>query len=554
VGAWESARIGGRAWAAPEQGIGLVARATGAAAALGAEGEGEDEQLPIDINDFMAYGPPGCPVVLVGRQVWNPARKTIQAELEGEGRFHDPSTISPDGHWIATTGVSSDKEKNPITVWDATTGVAKLSIPGQKDRRYRKIVIANERVYLSGDPQGEVWVWSIETGQEEKQLSFPSDDSGERKWSMTLDGKYIALASRKRVVIISADSGSVVATLPWPRSKPPAGEANPNDPNHPGQPPGGGASPITKPTVTRPIETQYGRAELISFSPDGMELAVYFESPRPTVVCWNHTGRVVFEQPFSLRSRGWSSEGELRWFPDRSAWLNGNHIIDRQTNRTVYSFPGSRFEGRIPHLLDDNHLVGTHPGHPNQLRMVPVPWKEIRQSLALLHVKGAALLSPAEPVGLKIELVSLRGHAETTTNSIREAFIKRLARDELSVADNRPTYFHIKFSEKEGELLPIVEYERFLGPRTGGRDTGKKIAEALGRLDIELIVPGRDKPIWRQSIDRISSRTFNTEITEEVIRSSMLDNLLRSISGVVLPYFIPSDERNVWLPVTPDRM
>jgi len=176
-----------------------------------------------------------------------------------------------------------------------------------------------------------------------------------------------------------------------------------------------------------------------------------------------------------------------------------------------------------------------------------IPWENIRASLAKLAEDAPALLSPAQPVSIVFELGSLRGDQNTTIQELGDALKERLARDNLKVEKGQSTFFRIRFSEKAGDSVAIFERQSPFDWR--GRDTGQRVREAEGDLVVELMVPGNDKPVWRDSLSASSDSSYDGEINEMTVRDSMIENLANRMDDLNFPYFIPKSENLLALPV-----
>jgi hypothetical protein len=513
-----------------------------------AGGWGTQTELAVGDPDEVAFGPPGCPVVLAGEQIWVIAQGKIHAQLEAPRERRSLATISPDGRWIATADKSPNQQETPVTVWDATTGRRRFTVPGHPERFADLIVLSNDHLFLGGRQDGELLIWDLHTGQEEKTLKLP-DNLRSGKVGFTQDGKYLATPDDDRMVVINVDTGRVVATMSPPKAMehsrgPQAGEG-PGSSRMPGRRTTSGPRRATSSDAT----FIYAWIQSVKFSPDGKELAVISTHPDPRLICWNSRGTLIYDEPFYDDGRAFW-ENTLKWFPDRSAWLIANDIFDRESGRIVFSIKEGFAQDLAIHVLDDNHLIGTFPHNPSQVEVLPIPWKDIRASLALMKEKGAALLSPADPVGLKIELGALRGNQEETTAVLRGALETRLARDGLRLAEDRPAFFRLKFAETAGDVLPIHERQSMFDRR--GRDTGRTATEAKGTLVLELMVPDRDEPVWRDTLRAASSRSFDEEINDATVRKSMIQNLTRVLNKLKIPYFIPKSDEVLALPVVLD--
>ena len=142
-----------------------------------------------------------------------------------------------------------------------------------------------------------------------------------------------------------------------------------------------------------------------------------------------------------------------------------------------------------------------------------------------------------------------------TARQIMAALTERLALIGVKVADGQPVCFRVRFTEEPGETLPIFEVQQispFLGRYTTGRDTGRTATEAEGHVIVELVAEGESKPIWRDSLNAWSARTFKVEINDATIRESMLKVLTGRIRSLKLPYFIPKSKDLLALPAVLD--
>jgi hypothetical protein len=176
-----------------------------------------------------------------------------------------------------------------------------------------------------------------------------------------------------------------------------------------------------------------------------------------------------------------------------------------------------------------------------------IPWEGIRASLAKLEEDVPALLSPAQPVSIVFELGPLRGDQNKTIQELGIAFEERLGRDGLKVEKGQTTFFRVRFSEKAGDSVAIFERQSPFDWR--GRDTGRRVNEAEGDLVVELVVPGKDEPVWRDSLSASSDSSYRGEINDSTVRDSMIENLANRLDDLNFPYFIPESEDLLALPV-----
>ena len=122
--------------------------------------------------------------------------------------------FSADGKWIA-----SASDDQTVKVWNATTGVATLTLRGQSNWLISHVVFSpdGKRLALSGRSisarggQGDVKVWDATTGQETLTLKGHSDEVLSVAFSP--DGKTLVSAAGQTVKLWDATSGQETLTL-----------------------------------------------------------------------------------------------------------------------------------------------------------------------------------------------------------------------------------------------------------------------------------------------------------------------------------------------------
>ena len=66
---------------------------------------------------------------------------------------------------------------------------------------------------------------------------------------------------------------------------------------------------------------------------------------------------------------------------------------------------------------------------------------------------------------------------------------------------------------------------------------------------VELVVPGQDEPVWRDTLSAGSDSSYDGDINELVVRDSMVENLANRMDDLNFPYFIPKSDDLLALPV-----
>ncbi|MCA9065590.1 MAG: hypothetical protein KDA96_21125, partial [Planctomycetaceae bacterium] len=497
--------------------------------------------IPYRSRDGVAVGPPGCPVVISGRYVWHKEQQELISELEGEFEGSGTSTLSPDGKLFAAALKSPNQQDTAVRVWDTATGKEKFVAQGEAERFSDTILLSNDRLYIGGRLSNELRVWDCTTGEQLKSLAVPEAKFGHGSSAVSQDGEYLAVTADDRLVVVRTSSGRQAAVMENPAVMP--RERN-------------GESLIirdNKIVSSRSAHSDstfvFAWMQSLEFSPDMEELAGVSTHPAPRVMCWNNRGKLVFDRPLYTQRRAFW-ENTLQWFPDRSAWLIENEVFHRESGRVVLSVRGGFASDTQLFVYDNNHLMGTFPDSPNDLKVREIPWDLIHASLNAMSDGNDALLRPGLPVRVEVNLGELRGDQQTTVNMIQSAIQRRLARDEIPVAAQGAAVFRLKFAEAAGDTLPIYERQSPFDFR--GRDTGQKMTEAKGTLVVELLIPGQETPIWRDVLQAISSRSFREDITEATVRDSMLSSLQAELNDLDFPYYIPKSDQLLALPIVID--
>ncbi|QDU30299.1 hypothetical protein ETAA8_54190 [Anatilimnocola aggregata] len=477
------------------------------------------DSIPVKDTDDLTFGPTGCPTVIVGNQVWNLADKKGSIQLAGEFHKTRRKCLSPDGLTFAASSKSSNREESGVQVWDTQTGKIKFTVPGIEDHYAILLLLSNDALYIGGRREPVLEVYSLETGERTGTRNLTGARLSYNNVCMTLDGKYLATPVDSQITVFRLADGRAVAGMASPK-----GEG-------------------------RDHVFTLAWMKSLAFASDAQELAMVSTHPAPRLMCWNNRGKLLMDQPFRADRRV-GSDATLQWFPDRSAWLIENDIIDRASGIAVLSIKEKFAQHLQIHIYDDNHLIGTFPSDPGQVEMLNVPWKEIRASIAALQSGTGAVLTPVRPVSIRMELGTIRGDQNETVAALYKGLTDRLNRDNLKVQDGQKTYFRMRFTENAGDTLPIYERQSVFAFRDPGRDTGRTATEAVGSLAVELFVEGNETPIWRDTIKGTSSRSFsNTEINDESVRKSMIDRITSGIGELDFPYFIPESKELLALPI-----
>ncbi|MDB5331669.1 MAG: hypothetical protein JWP03_2820 [Phycisphaerales bacterium] len=505
-------------------------------------------RLPIDGNEHVTFGAPGCPVIVAGNRAWDVRQGTIRSELDGKVDSNAVTALSDDGKYFAAGIKSANQEDTTVRVWSTETGAKVFDIPGTPKRFVDLILISrNKYVILGGRLTPDFQVWDLQEGKAVKPIDVKADRLEHGKAAFSPDGAMFLAVVQNKLTLFKTGTGKPVTVMSAPRhlavdgapaaapaaAKPPRVRANHSTP---------AADNIRDSIDASMVITGL---QTLSFSPDGKEIAAVSTHPTPRLIVWDNKGKLLFDEPLAVP---WMAllESTLQWLPDKSGWLVNGYLIDRDLKRPVVVIQKQFARAARVCIWDNEHLVGAMSKDATQLESYQIPWKDIRKSVALMHNPDATLLGPSRPVSISAEFAGQVQDAQTG-QLIADALEQRLKLDGIKVAPGSDTVFHLRLSEAVGDTLPIHERQSPFDFR--GRDTGRTITERKGSLVIELTAKGESTPLWRETIAATSARSFREEINDASVRKSMIETLTRELHELTVPYFVPKDEKSLALPV-----
>jgi hypothetical protein len=500
--------------------------------AAAAAGAADGLKAPVDHKSPVTFGPPGCPVLVVGDRVWDLKQNKEARQLEGVAELRGHRALSADGKWFATASKQPNQTDTAVAVWSTETGKKVLDVPGKAKEYVDVMAFAGEKALaLGGRHSNKIDLWDVEAGKVVKTLTVPDRRVETDKLAFSPDGRSFACIAHDKIVLTDAGSGKQLRTLDPP----------------------GAPAPKGAPAAKRPggidVIFVYARTSAMAFSPDGEELAAFSTHPQPRLMVWSAKGKLLMDEPVPM-PQVVSHSNTLDWLPDKTGWLVNGHLYDRASKRVALSVK-MPFASPVPaHLLDKDRIAAVFASDESQLQTVTIPWKELTASLKHMGTKPDAFVSPSQPLSLEVDVTAARADAEATRKLLIDAVTQRLARDGIKVAEGAPTVLRLKLAEEAGETLPIYERQSPFDFR--GRDTGRKATEAKGAAVLELVARGTAEPLWRGHLTAQSARSFSEEITDVSIRKTMLEHLTRQLSSIDMPYFLPRSKDHVALPAVID--
>jgi hypothetical protein len=149
-------------------------------------------------------------------------------------------------------------------------------------------------------------------------------------------------------------------------------------------------------------------------------------------------------------------------------------------------------------------------------------------------------------VELRVEVGAIRfTNTGQAIAEIEKNVGQRLKDGGLTVGGGGKVVLAVKYSEGQGEDLRVVEGG--FGP-FGGRDTGQKVQETVGILEARLT--SGDKTIWEETQKRGNPHhIMGAVVNDAAVRDAMFKNIGFMLRTMQIPYFVPTDENAVRLPI-----
>lgn len=456
---------------------------------------GARERIPFTVGDQITVGPPGCPVMVVGQQVWNKSEHSVVATLDGTRERDVLAALSPDGKYFAAAARHPNQQNTNVDVWETDTGRKLFTAAGTSGRYADAILLAPRSLYVGGRWSADLQRWNCANGNKAKAIPLTSASFRSSNTAVTSDGKYIAAVSNGRLGILQTTGGKIGGVMQSPENRPRASLR--------------ASAPTTAPDPGN--ERVYESLQCLRFSMDNAELAGVATFPVPRILCWESTGKLIVDRPFS-GSANVARFNQLEWFSDGNAWLIAGNIIDRETGHILLAsdeaFPNS------VHIYDQSRLCGVFASNDSELLIREIPWDQIQGALAEVSNPDSALVSPAKPVSLH---VSLDGRSNLESHVTR-AMTKRLTADGIKIDD---TTHDVAF-RVQGD-------------------------SATSQLTCELVIHGQSR--WSALIPDVQALTTEFDSADTVQQKAMLDYVAEKIGGLAVPWFVPANDDLVMLPV-----
>jgi len=487
-------------------------------------------------------GPSGCPVVIVDQDVWNLEQNRVVQRLEGTYGKYTMRALSANGEWFAVGVKASSRTDPSITIWHTPTGKIQWEIPGRPVKSSQILTLTRDKYLLiEGSVAGQVEVWDVETGEMMAPLQTPQKHLRRDSIAFAPGGESFVTkdARGQHLLLYNTQTGEQVAKMDPPLEMDVRREPSADIDNAP--------RPMRKPAPNDALFV-YSRLEALAFSPDGQALAALSAHPRMRLISWNRDGSLLFDEAASgVTDVLGTAEHSVQWLLDGKGWLLSGHIFDRESKRVILKVRLEFGDDLIVHIVDERRLLGVFGHPPTEIALVEVPWDRLRRSLKLIEERAPAIVTPGQAVSIRVELDSLIGGAEDTRSQLTEALTARLARDGVRVESGQDAVFRLRFTEQMGNAPPIFERQSLSNPRSV--DTRRSAIGTKGAVFAELITPGCETPLWRDTLMTPTVRGCRSEdLNDPSVRKRMISSLIGDIHRLDLPYFVPLSDEHLALP------
>ncbi len=511
--------------------------------------------IPVKQAASATFGPTGCPVVVVGQDVWYLKTGKVVRRLQGKYDARGRRALSGNGRHFAAVREQGSRDAGPdkgppLIVWSCATGKQVLEIP--RSAKVDFLMFARYKYLMVGaEGTDAIEIWDVEAGKLVKKMMLPQEQpidspaggqnsaeedkpsdgfpSGIPQRSFLLydkgvldfspDARYFACVVSDELGVYEAASGKRVVVMrpPSPRR----------------------ASSGTFGHLKKGVEPTLPLIRSLKFSPDGKHLAA---SAHRRVLCWDMQGELVFDGP--VRLVGTRGKPVFEWLPGQLGWIVDRNVYGRNSKQVLMALHTSASHDRPLHVRDADNLLGVFGEPESHLRNLPIPWDSFRASLDRMKAGVPALLAPGQSVSLRVQITNPRGDVNKTKGIIVDALTRRLEHDGMRVADGQPSVLQVRLAEKAGRQL------RIRIQRPDGRVAEIVCVEAEGSVVVELLGAGESEPAWSKAFHAKNPRTFDEAvINDQTVRMSMLRNVANVLESLEMPYYLPKSKEYRALPV-----
>jgi hypothetical protein len=281
----------------------------------------------------------------------------------------EEAVLSADGQYLMGKAKAVGVQPAALVVFSMKQGKEVSRMPsGDKNYAPRPVgFAAGDGVVSATDLKFKAHLqgWDLKTGAKNWEIELPKMIEA-KTIALSPGGKFFAMVTEKTLLIIETAKGETVDKVDLPEAAEKAVF---------------GSHPMG-----------------LAFSPDGLELAGYFEhGGKGRLVIWDlATGTVMADHlgEIAKDDRWTKAERKLEYFGDPHFLRFSNHVLDRDTANVVYTIPQSK-KGRNDDLVKtvgaSSVLVISEKDQDKAfINVAMLPRAEIDKSLAVVRTGGKA--------------------------------------------------------------------------------------------------------------------------------------------------------------------
>lgn len=421
--------------------------------------------------------------------------------------------LSPDGQFVATATSNSVESAEIVTI--QTLGGKGFGKPlstngrGQQSNRVQFLAFsAPNRLVAGVECQGtargsKIFIFNMETGKVAKEINCTEID---QVAALSPDGKYLANHTRSGIPVYDLQKGMKVAAM---------------------ERPGG-----TEGTIFN-----FGDCHGLAFAPDGTELAALLNRNR--VIVWSAKGKIVFDEiltremgsVFDHRADG------IQWLPDGRSWLLGlQFLLQREQKLLVWNIQRAWPYDRQPvRVLNQDHVLAVvNDNSGGDVVQQKIPWDEINRQTDAANLDEIALVRPGDPMSIEVQVFNVRfGNPQEVANALGTSLTKRIELSKFKVQQGQNVILKATYNEEQGEQKRVVQ-----GPFLGN-ETGQRVNDSKGKLDIKIVTKDKGEVAWEQTITSNGGLFIEGEISDASVRNRMFKFIEARVNQLALPTLIP---------------
>lgn len=430
---------------------------------------------------------------------------------------NDRRSLSPDGKTLAValgddeTGKVARLYKLGQKTSGFGTAAETLLAPGIGRGRLRFRVhfltfLSPDRLAVGVESQGtggtaRIVIFNVETMKVAKEI--PARDLSESV-ALSPDGNLMANMLRNELAIYDLKKGAKIAQLEHPR-------------------------------ISESGLYGFGQCYGMAFAPDSTEIAALIDRSR--LVIWNAKGKIIFDEVLARELSSTQRNDGVLWLPDQKSLLLGREFLyDRERKFFVWQIDRGPFQSEQPvRILDQDHAlihISDHKG--GDLVKQTIPWQGIEETIGGEKFDEVALVKPGEALSVEVQVFNARfSNPQEVANVLGTALEKRVQKSNFKTSPNQPVLLQATYNEAQGEQKRIVEGFVF------GRDTGQRVYDSTGHLEIKILTRDKKEVVWQQTIRSDGGSRIEGTINEASVREQMFKYVRSHVERLALPSFIP---------------